>query len=95
MEALFRDEMLSLQDTLANNWLYWKEVVKYVKVYTELFVILQDKLERCGFMFMTLESGAFSLNWRHSCNFNAISDVLPSCWLLYHQQGFHLYWTTY
>jgi hypothetical protein len=30
-------------------------------------------------MFMTLGSGAVSHNWRHSCNYNAISDVLPSC----------------
>jgi hypothetical protein len=79
MEALFRDEMLSLQDTLSDNWFYWKEVGKYVKVYAELFVSLQDKPERCGSMFLTLGSGALSPNWRHSCNYNAISDVLPSC----------------
>jgi hypothetical protein len=30
-------------------------------------------------MFVTLGRGAFSPNWRHSCNYNAISDVLPSC----------------
>jgi hypothetical protein len=33
MEALLRDEMLSLQDTLDENWFYWKEVGKYIKVY--------------------------------------------------------------
>jgi hypothetical protein len=68
MEALFCDEMLSLQDTLSENWFYWKEVGKNVKVYAELFASLQDKPERCGSMFLTLGSGAFSPNWRHSCN---------------------------
>jgi hypothetical protein len=48
MEALFRDDILSLQKTLADNWFYWKEVVKDGKVYAELFVRLQDKPERCG-----------------------------------------------
>jgi hypothetical protein len=68
MEALLHDEILSLQDTLSDNWLYLKEVGKYVKVFAELFVSLQDKPERCGSMFLTLGSGAFSPNWRHSCN---------------------------
>jgi hypothetical protein len=78
MEALFRDEILSFQDTLSDNWFYWK-VGKDVKVYAELFVSIQDKPERYGSMFLTLGSGAFSPNWRHSCNYNAISDVIPSC----------------
>jgi hypothetical protein len=78
MEALFRDEMLSLQDTIDDNWCYWKEVGKYFKVYVELFGSLQDKPERCGSMSVTLGSGAFSLNWRHICNYNATSDMLPS-----------------
>jgi hypothetical protein len=79
MEALFRDELLSLQDTLSENLFYWKEVGKDVKVYAELFVSLQDNPERCGSMFLTLGSGSFSSKSRHSCNYNAISDVLPSC----------------
>jgi hypothetical protein len=33
MEAVFRDEILSLQDPSIDNWLYWKEVGKYVIVY--------------------------------------------------------------
>jgi hypothetical protein len=42
MEALFREEMFSLQDPQEDNWLYWKEVGKDVIVYAELFVSLQD-----------------------------------------------------
>jgi hypothetical protein len=49
-----------------------------LKVYAELFVSLQDKPERCGSMLIALGSGAFSARWRHSCNYNALSHVLPS-----------------
>jgi hypothetical protein len=76
MKALFHDEVLSLQDSDAYNWYYWKNIGKDVKVYDELFVSLQDKPERCGSMFLTLGSVAFGARWRHSCNYNAISHAL-------------------
>jgi hypothetical protein len=45
MEAVFRDEILALQDPIIDNWFYWKEVGKYVIVYAELFISLQHKPE--------------------------------------------------
>jgi hypothetical protein len=79
MEAEYRKEKLPLQDPQVDNWFYWKEVGRDVKVYGELFVSLQDKPERCGSMFLTLGSGVFSPCWRRSCNYNAISEFMPSC----------------
>jgi hypothetical protein len=79
MDAVFRDEILSLQDPSIDNWFYWKEVGKYEIVYAELFISLQDKPELYGSMFFTLGSGTYSALWRHSCNFNGIANFLPSC----------------
>jgi hypothetical protein len=79
MEAEYRKEILSLRDPQFDNWFYWKEVGRDVKVYVKLFVSLQDKPERCRSMFLTLGSGAFSLCWRRSFNYNAISEFMPSC----------------
>jgi hypothetical protein len=75
--------MLSLQDPQEDNWLYWKEVGKYVIVYAELFVSLQYKPEICMSMFVTLGSGMYHPSYGHSCNYTAISDVLPSCGVCY------------
>jgi hypothetical protein len=77
IEALFR-EVLSLQYSDAENWCCWNNIEKDAKVYAGLFVSLQDKPERCGSIFLTLGSGAFGARRRHSCNYNAISHVLPS-----------------
>jgi hypothetical protein len=79
MEAEYRKEILSLQDPKVDNWFFWKEFGKDVKVYGELFVSLQDNPEQCGSMFLAMESGAFSPCWRRSCNYNVISEFMPSC----------------
>jgi hypothetical protein len=79
MEAMFREELLSLQDPIIDNWFYWKEAGKYAIVYAELFISLEDKPKQCGSMFFTLVSGIYSALWRHSCNLNAITNVMPSC----------------
>jgi hypothetical protein len=46
-------------------------------------VSLQDKPERCMSMFVTLGSDMYHPRFGHSCNYNAISDVLPSCGVCY------------
>jgi hypothetical protein len=68
--------MLSLQDPQEDNWFYWKEVVKDVIVYAELFVSQQDKPERCMSMFVTRGSGMYHPRCGHSYNYNVLFMVM-------------------
>jgi hypothetical protein len=70
---------MSLQDPKSNNWFYWKDRKKMVKVHAEVIFSLQDQPERRGAHYLMLGSGVHSPRWLKSYNYNKLSNGIQPC----------------
>jgi hypothetical protein len=68
MEEIYAEELISLQDQKSNNWFYWKDRKKMVKVHVEVIFSLQDQPERRGANYLMLGSGGHSPRCLKICN---------------------------
>ena len=62
-----------------NNQFYSTALNKHVYVHFEIIAALGDQPERRQINYLSNGNGLYSARYGHSCNINAISDILPSC----------------
>ena len=57
-----------------NNWFYSKLVKANIQVHVEMFVSLQDQLERRSANYVMLGGSHFTAQWGHAIDFAAVAS---------------------